>query len=160
MFIVDAKSQLKKVKLLSVDGSFIGIVSRDDALQQSRNNKLDLICINPNIDPPLCRIGDMGKIQYDRKKNKQKSTKVVVKEVKLRPNTDIHDMSTKAKHVEKFLGKGYRVKISMLMFGREMNNISVAREKYQEFMNMISGFAYDSVTVSKGNSITSVIKPE
>ncbi len=85
--------------------------------------KLDLVEVAANAKPPVCRIMDYGKFKYDKEKKakeaKKKQTKIIVKEVKFKPRIDKHDLETKVNKITKFLEKGNKVKVSLMLFGRE-----------------------------------------
>jgi translation initiation factor IF-3 len=101
-----------------------GVFLLKEALELAKEMELDLILINPNANPPVCRLADYGKFLYERKKKlkeQEKNTvKVVVKEVKFTPNTDTNDFNFKAKHALEFLKEGKKVKASVFFRGREM----------------------------------------
>ena len=113
------------------------MVGLQEALSQASQVKLDLVEIGPNEKPPVCRIMDYGKYQFDQSKkrslNKKKQKQVQVKEIKFRPVTDVGDYKVKLKKILKFLERGDKVKISMRFRGREMQH----RELGAEFLNRI-----------------------
>ena len=98
----------------------------------ARNQGLDLIEIAPNANPPVCKIMDMGKYKYDAQKKankaKKKQKKVELKEIKLRPVTEIHDYSFKIKNAQKFLSKGDKVKFTIKFKGRELQHSNLGHE--------------------------------
>ncbi|MCF8379161.1 MAG: translation initiation factor IF-3 [Bacteroidales bacterium] len=101
-----------------------GIFSLRDALNMAENLELDLVEISPTANPPVCKIIDYKKFIYDRKKKqkeiKAKTQKVVIKEIRLGPNTDDHDFNFKLKHAEKFLTDGAKVKVDVFFKGRSI----------------------------------------
>lgn len=107
------------------------------ALQLAEEQGVDLVEVSPKAAPPVCRLMDYGKYQYQQRKRlqeaKKKQTQVQLKEVKLRPKTDEHDLQTKLGHVRKFLAKGDRCKITLFFRGREI----VYKEQGQEIMQNI-----------------------
>lgn len=115
----------KSVRLISADGEQLGVMSLIDALGVARKDALDLVEVAPNADPPVCRIMDYGKFKYQASKkaqeSKKKSRAVQVKEIRLRPRTEEHDLGFKLKNLKKFLEKKDRVKITVLFRGREMS---------------------------------------
>jgi len=110
--------------LISADGQQLGIMSIHDALNAARQNGMDLVEVSPNSDPPVCKIMDYGKYKYQASKKmqegKKKTRTLQVKEVRLRPHTDEHDLGFKIKNMKKFLEKKDKVKVSVLFKGREM----------------------------------------
>ena len=112
------------VRLIGVDGAQLGIFANADAQRVASEQGLDLVEIAPNAEPPVCRIMDYGKYKYEQevkaKQARKKQTKIEVKEMKFRPKIDVGDYETKKGHVLRFLGKGNRVKITIMFRGREM----------------------------------------
>ena len=112
------------VRLIGADGGQLGIVSNAQAQAAAERENLDLVEISPNAQPPVCRLMDYGKYKYDQemkaKQARKKQTKIEVKEMKFRPKIDTGDYETKKGHVLRFLGKGNKVKITIMFRGREM----------------------------------------
>jgi translation initiation factor IF-3 len=102
----------------------LGVISTSVALQQARAADLDLVEVAPMAVPPVCRIMDYGKFKYIQSKREQearkKQTVILVKEIKVRPKTDDHDLDTKVKHIRRFLGEGDKVKVTVRFRGREL----------------------------------------
>ena len=116
--------EVAEVRLIGADGEQIGVVTRDDALDRAANIGLDLVIVADNADPPVCKIMDYGKFKYEEQKKKNEARKkqktIEVKEIKLRPKIDSHDYDVKMRSMEKFLGEGDKVKVTMRFRGREM----------------------------------------
>jgi translation initiation factor IF-3 len=115
----------KSVRVISDDGSQLGILPIQEAIAIANEKNLDLAEVSPNADPPVCRIMDYGKYKYKTSKKVQETKKkgkaAQLKEVKVRPNTDEHDLETKIRHIRKFLIKKDRVKITLMFKGRELS---------------------------------------
>ena len=115
---------VKRVLVIDENGTKLGEMATRDALAAAQERGLDLIEVAPNARPPVCRFADYGKILYEKKKRnakaKKNATTITVKEVKFTPSTGDHDFNTKLKHVQKFLGKGDKVKVTIRFRGREM----------------------------------------
>ena len=120
------------MRLISVEGQQLGILPLQDALRVARDEGLDLVEVSPKSDPPVCRIMDYGKFKYQASKKLQEARKksrvFQVKEVKLRPHTDEHDLSFKIRNIKKFLEKKYRVKVVVFFRGREMAYMDMGYE--------------------------------
>jgi translation initiation factor IF-3 len=114
----------KSVRVISDDGSQLGILPTQEAIELANNKGLDLVEVAPNADPPVCRIMDYGKYKYKTSKKVQETRKkgkaAQLKEIKVRPNTDEHDLETKIRNIRKFLIKKDRVKITLMFKGREI----------------------------------------
>jgi translation initiation factor IF-3 len=112
-----------EVRLIGVEGEQIGIVSRDAALEAAREAEMDLVEIQPNAEPPVCRLMDFGKFVFESKKQrnlaKKKQKQVQIKEIKFRPGTDSGDYKVKLRNVIRFLEEGDKCKLTMRFRGRE-----------------------------------------
>ena len=115
-----------EVQVISSDGQNLGILNTQEAITIAKNEGLDLIEIAQNAKPPVCKIMDMGKYNYDAQKKankaKKKQKKIEIKEIKLRPVTEIHDYTFKIKNAQKFLSKGDKVKFTIKFKGRELQH--------------------------------------
>jgi translation initiation factor IF-3 len=115
--------------LIDPEGNQLGVISTKDALTKAEDLGLDLVEVAPNAKPPVCRILDFGKFKYQQSKkaqdSKKKQTVVSVKEVKLRPKTEDHDIEYKLKHMRRFLEQGNKVKVSMIFRGREITHTDI-----------------------------------
>lgn len=114
----------RTVRLISATGEQLGIMSTRDAIETAKKDRMDLVEVAPNSDPPVCRIMDYGKFKYQTSKKGQVARKKgktsQIKEIKLRPQTEEHDLGFKIKNLKKFLMKKARVKVSIIFRGREM----------------------------------------
>ena len=117
----------------------------NDALKLARESNLDLIKVAPKAKPPVCKIIDFGKYKYEitkrEKESKKKQKKIDVKEVRLSPNIEEHDLNTKANHARKFLSKGDRVKVALRFRGREMAHRSSGKEIMDDFFKRVEDIA-------------------
>jgi len=113
-----------EVRLIDAEGENRGVVSKNEALELAVDSGLDLVEISPHADPPVCKILDYGKYKYEAQKRKNEARKkqkvIEVKEIKMRPNIDVHDYDVKMRSIQKFLGEGDKVKVTMRFRGREM----------------------------------------
>ncbi len=125
-----------EVQVISSDGQNLGILNTQEAITIAKNEGLDLIEIAQNAKPPVCKIMDMGKYKYDAQKKankaKKKQKKIEIKEIKLRPVTEIHDYTFKIKNAQKFLSKGDKVKFTIKFKGRELQHSNLGDELMQK----------------------------
>ena len=125
-----------EVQVISSDGQNLGILNTQEAITIAKNEGLDLIEIAQNAKPPVCKIMDMGKYKYDAQKKankaKKKQKKIEIKEIKLRPVTEIHDYTFKIKNAQKFLLKGDKVKFTIKFKGRELQHSNLGDELMQK----------------------------
>ena len=120
------------VQVIGSDGNNVGILSLKKAIELAKEEGLDLIEISPNASPPVCKIMDMGKYKYDLQKKtniaKKKQKVVALKEIKMRPGTDVHDYNFKVKNAKKFLTNKDKVKFTVKFKGREMQHINLGKD--------------------------------
>ena len=133
-----------EVQVIDSDGENLGILNLQEAIIKAKEANLDLIEIAPNAKPPVCKIMDMGKYKYDQQKKlnqaKKKQKKIELKEIKLRPVTEVHDYTFKIKNAQKFLSKGDKVKFTIRFKGREMQHSKLGNdlmEKIKQDMQSI-----------------------
>ena len=128
-----------EVQGISSDGRNLGTLPIKEAIETAKNEGLDLIEISPNAKPPVCKIIDIGKYKYDlqKKANKAKKKQKIInlKEIKLRPVTEIHDYNFKIKNAQKFLKKGDKVKFTVQFKGREMQHTSLGYDLMERIKN-------------------------
>ena len=121
---VNREIRASKVRVIDQDGDQLGVLTLVDALHRAEETGLDLVEISASADPPVCKIIDFGKYRYQQTKKERESKKsqhqVKVKEVKVKPNTDEHDVQTKLRSAREFIAKGNKVKITCVFRGREM----------------------------------------
>ena len=117
---------MPEVRVIGEEGEQLGVMDVRDAIRSARDKGLDLVEVAPNADPPVCRIIDFGKYQYEAKKKaneaKKKQVTITVKEVKFRPGTDDHDYEYRMKHARQWLQDGDKVKATIWFRGREMTH--------------------------------------
>ncbi len=135
---VNHRIRVPEVLVVDADGSNLGVLPTAEALKRARAADLDLVEINPKGQPPVCKILDFGKFKYDesrkKRETKRKQTIVEVKEIKLRPKTDEHDLEFKLRNARKFLESGNKVKVICRFRGREITHPEKAREQLEELI--------------------------
>ena len=154
-----------EVRLIGEDGSMLGVMSSNDALELAQNTGLDLIEIAPTAKPPTCKIMDYGKWKYENKKKlmaaKKKQAVVSVKEVQIRPRTDDHDLNVKLKRAKEFLEEGNKVKVNLRFQGREMAHQDIGLEVLNQFTKSLEGFAVQEVPPKReGRQMFVLLAPE
>jgi len=121
---VNGSIRSPKVRCIDPDGNQLGVIDTRDALLKAEDFGLDLVEVQPNADPPVCKILDYGKYKYEAQKRANEARKkqkiIEVKEIKFRPNIDEHDYQVKMRNVNKFLSGGDKVKVTLRFRGREM----------------------------------------
>jgi translation initiation factor IF-3 len=152
----------REVRLIGKDGDQIGIVSIREALSEAEKSGLDLVEIAPNADPPVCKIIDYGKYNYEQQKreklNKKKQHVITVKEVRFRPHTDTHDIETKVRKIREFLENGDRVKLSVMFRGREMAHKEIGMDTIQNVIALLEDVAkIEKAPLQEGRFITAYL---
>ena len=158
----------KRVLVIDENGTKLGEMATRDALAKAQERGLDLIEVAPNARPPVCRFADYGKILYEKKKRnakaKKNATTITVKEVKFTPSTGDHDFNTKLKHVQKFLGKGDKVKVTIRFRGREMahkdNGIAVCNRLVEAINETEQICEIEMAPQFMGRQMTMILAPK
>ena len=123
---INERIRVPQVRVIGDEGEQLGVMDIRDAIRTAREKGLDLVEVAATADPPVCRIIDFGKFQYEAKKKaneaKKKQSVIVVKEVKFRPGTDDHDYDYRMKHAREWLAEGDKVKATIWFRGREMTH--------------------------------------
>ena len=122
---------MPQVRIIGEDGEQVGVVTIDDALRRAEEAGLDLIEVAATADPPVCRIADLGRFRFEQDKRSRDAKKhqhmSEVKEVRLRPRTDEHDLQVRVRAARRFLEEGHKVKVEVRFRGREASHPEVAR---------------------------------
>jgi translation initiation factor IF-3 len=163
---VNEQIRSRTVRLISAEGDQLGIVPLREALDVAKNGGLDLVEVSPNSDPPVCRVMDYGKFRYQASKKVQEARKKSrggqMKEIKLRPHTEDHDLGFKIKNLKKFLEKKNRVKVTVFFRGREMAYMNAGEEILMRVAQEVSeeGGIEQPPTREARNRMTMVIIPK
>ena len=136
---INERIRALEVQVINSEGKNLGTLAIKNAIEIAKQEGLDLIEISPNANPPVCKIIDVGKYKYDlqKKANKAKKKQKIInlKEIKLRPVTEIHDYNFKIKNAQKFLTKGDKVKFTVQFKGREMQHTNLGYELMKRIIN-------------------------
>lgn len=153
------------VRLIDENEEQVGIVGIEKALQMARERELDLVEVAPNANPPVCKILDFGKFLYRQKKQEQKQKKAQkqgeVKGIRLSMRTDTHDLQVKAEKAKDFLKNRNLVKVAMILRGRELAHINLARDKMNLFITMLAESGQpEELPKKQGNNLIAMILPK
>ena len=154
-----------QVRVIGSDGEQIGIVPIEEALRVAGEEDLDLGEVSPEANPPVCKIMDFGKFKYEQTKKKQeakrKQKSTQIKEIKVRPKTDDHDLETKVRHIEKFISKNDKVKITLVFRGREFILKEQANKVLEKIVVLTEAFAQvEQHPKFEGRVITMLLGPK
>ena len=155
-----------KIRLVDAENNQVGIVERLFALEKSREANLDLVEVSPTSDPPVCRIMDYGKWVYEQKRKVREARKKThhaggLKEVRLRPETDTHDIEIKVKHAREFIEKGHKVQFTLIFRGRQMLHKDKGAAVLTRIVESLSDIAkVDRSNEMMGKRMTLVVAPK
>ncbi|HWH70152.1 MAG TPA: translation initiation factor IF-3, partial [Candidatus Sulfotelmatobacter sp.] len=155
----------KEVRVVGAESEQLGILPLREALALAESQQLDLVEVSPTAVPPVCRIMDYGKFKYQQSKKQQEAKKkqvqVELKEVKLRPKTDTHDLEFKVKHVRRFLEEGNKAKITVVFRGREITHQELGMAALEKFAAELADIALVEVRQKmEGRSMFMIVAPK
>jgi translation initiation factor IF-3 len=157
--------RVREVRLIDADGNQKGIVPTIQALQLAREAGLDLVEVAPQAQPPVCKILDYGKYKFELEKKTREARKhqkqIRIKEIRMQPKIDGHDLEFKTRHVREFLDEGNKVKVTVRFRGRELAHTEFGREVLEKILQMLG----DSFTVEKpaqmeGRTMSLLLNPK
>ncbi len=151
---INAGIRVAKVRLIDENNNQVGIVDRDFALTKAREAGLDLVEVSPNSEPPVCRVMDYGKWVYEQKRKIREARKKShhagsLKEIRLRPETDQHDIGIKVNHAREFIEKGHKVQFTLVFRGRQLAH----QDKGRELLNKITESMADIAKVDQSDRL-------
>jgi translation initiation factor IF-3 len=156
--------RVKEVRLIGAEGENVGVVPIEDARRMARDAGLDLVEVAPNAEPPVCRIIDYGKFIYERTKKEREArkaqTKIEVKEIRLRPKTNVHHRSFKIRDARRWLEEGMKVKVRIRFRGREIDYLDLAMVDLKEVAQELSDVSsVESAPALEGRSMLMLLAP-
>lgn len=155
----------RELRVIGSDGEQIGVKSKSDALKLAEEADLDLVLVSPNAKPPVARVMDYGKFQYEQQKKEREARKnqktISVKEVRLSPTIDIGDFNTKLRNARKFLEKGDKVKASIRFKGRAITHKEIGKEVLDRFYKEVADIAVlETAAKMEGRSMFMMLAPQ
>ena len=159
---VNERIRVREVRVIDEDGSQLGIMPPPQALAIARQKGLDLVEIAATANPPVCRIMDFGRYQYQEQKRARSAKKhqkvIEVKEIKFRPKVDEHDYQFKKKHIERFLSDGDKVKATIFFRGREMAHPEIGRRILERLIDELADVAVAEASPrQEGNKMHTIL---
>lgn len=154
-----------KVRVIDSDGGQLGIFTVREGIKLANERNLDLVEIAPQAQPPVCKIIDFGKFRYEQQKKEKIQRKhqqtSTLKEIRLHPNTDVHDFDFKAKHAINFLEEGNKVKVVVIFKGREMAYTEKGEELINRFIEKTDEVArVESEVKMEGRNMSAILAPD
>lgn len=162
---VNERIRIREVRLIDEDGKQIGVIPTRDALETARERGLDLVEVQPNAVPPVCRLMDYGRFRYEESRKERESRKraktVALKEIRMKPKIGEHDVETKARNARRFLNAGDRVKISVRFRGRENLHQEIGRDLLLRMIEDLNDVAIvDQQPRSEGQDMSILLSPK
>ena len=150
------------MRLIGEDGEQLGVLPTQEALQIARDRGVDLVEVAPTAVPPVARLLDYGRFKYEQEKKDREARKnqkiVLMKEVRLRPKTDEHDIDFKSKQIERFVEEGDRVKVTLRFRGRELAHPGLGRQLLEEVADRVKNVAaVERMPLMEGNTMTMIL---
>jgi translation initiation factor IF-3 len=161
---VNERIRIREVRLIDEEGQQIGIVPTRDAMEMARSRGLDLVEVAPNAIPPVCRIMDYGKFRYEQSRKERESRRnqhvIELKEVRIRPKIDDHDLETKGRQAAKFLDAGDKVKLTVTFRGREMAHPDIGKGLLDQLADILrSHGTIEQTPRLEGRAMTMLLNP-
>ena len=155
---------MPEVRVIGADGSQVGIIPTHEALKLADEQGLELVEVNPRAAPPVCKIMDFGKFKYETSKKEKASRRhqstVVIKEIKLRPKTDDHDLDFKVKHIRRFLSEGNKARLVVIFRGREIVHPETGQAMLKKVVELTSDIAMvEQPPMMEGRRMLMIISP-
>ena len=168
IYRINEKIVATQVRLIGDDGIYFGVIPLEEALQKAKEAELDLVEINPGTEPPVCKIDDYGRLRYneerDLRKQKAHQKKVEVKGIRMSVRIGKHDLDVRVKQAKKFLEQDDKVKLEIVLRGRERQHADLARETLALFLAALKEEGVlaktESTPALQGGRLTAVIGPE
>jgi translation initiation factor IF-3 len=159
---VNDRVRAREVRLIDEDGQMIGVMSSAQALALARERDLDLVEVSPMAMPPVCKLMDWGRFKYEQAKKENEARKhqktVEIKEIRLSPRTDDHDLSVKVRKIEEFLAEGDKVKVGVRFRGREMAHPELGRVLLDRVSAELKGAAVlDRTPIMEGKMMSMIV---
>lgn len=164
-YVVNDQIRARQVRLIGANGEQVGIVSYNDAMRMARDSGMDLLQVADKAEPPVCKILDFGKFKYEQSRKEksiakqQRASQVETKEIQLRPVTDDHDLSIKARRIVEFLGEGHKVKITVKFHGREITHAEMGYALLNKLFAKIGEHKVERAPSTNERNIITILAP-
>jgi translation initiation factor IF-3 len=157
--------RVREVRVIDDEGQQLGVLPIQEAIRIAYERNLDLVEVAPNAVPPVCRLLDFGKYQYERQKREREARKaqkvIEIKEIRLRPRTGDHDIAVKVRQTLSFLEEGSKVKVAVRFRGREITHPEIARDQLDTFAERVGDAAVIEVQPSmEGRNLFMLLSPK
>ena len=162
---INEQIRVREVRLIDEEGNQKGIIPTKEALVMAHEANLDLVEIAPQSNPPVCKILDYGKYRFEMEKklrdSKKKQKLLKLKEIRMQPKIDDHDLDFKSKHIREFLADGNKVKVTIRFRGRELAHTELGLEVLQEILQKLENdYVLDKPPLMEGRSMSMTLSPK
>jgi len=163
---INGKIREREIRLIDQNGNQAGIIATIEAIDMARDLGLDLVEVSPHARPPVCKLLNYGKYKYELEKKsreqKKNSSQVRLKEVRMQPKIEQHDMNFKARHVQEFLEQGNKVKVTVRFRGREFAHTELGKAKLDKILEHLGGDSYkvDNPPKMEGRFMSMLLSPK
>ena len=163
--LVNEKIRFKEVLVIDQNGDQLGVMSRNQAINTAYDAELDLVCVAPKAQPPVCRIMNYGKYRFEQQKKQKemkKNSKVVaIKETQLSPTIDVHDKNVKLKRTLKWLEEGDKVKVAVRFRGRQLSHVEIGQKILDDFVAECAEYCVvEKAAKLEGRTLTAILAPK
>jgi translation initiation factor IF-3 len=157
--------RVREVRLIDADGNQKGIVPTFEALQMARDAGLDLVEVAPQAQPPVCKLLDYGKYKFELEKKVRESRKhqkqIRIKEIRMQPKIDEHDLEFKTRHIQEFLDEGNKVKVTVRFRGRELAHTELGKDVLDRILQMLGDtFILEKAAQMEGRTMSLLLNPK
>ncbi len=162
---INDQIRVREIRLISDDGAQQGIMPTIEALRMAGEQGLDLVEVAPTASPPVCKILNYGKYKFENEKkvrdSKRKQKLLKLKEIRMQPKIDDHDLDFKSKHVREFLGEGNKVKVTIRFRGRELAHTELGLDVLKDVLKRIEGeYVMDRAPMMEGRFMSMILSPK
>ncbi len=164
-FRINEDIRVREVRLIDEEGKQVGIVPTTEGLERAKEAGLDLIEVAPNANPPVCKILDYGKYKFDQEKRlkeaKKNQKQVKMKEIRMQPKIETHDLNFKTKHIKEFLEDGNKVKVTVRFRGRELAHTELGKDVLDDIVETLdTSFSVDKQPAMEGRYMSMILSPK
>lgn len=162
---INGQIRVREVRLIDEEGGQKGIVPTIEAVKMAHEVGLDLVEVAPQAHPPVCKILDFGKYRFEMEKklrdSKKKQKPLKLKEIRMQPKIDDHDLDFKSKHIKEFLGEGNKVKVTVRFRGRELAHTELGLDVLKEILQRLDGeYVVDKQPAMEGRTMSMMLSPK
>ncbi len=162
---INEKIQVREVRLIDEQGNQVGILPTVQALKMARDAGLDLVEVSPTAKPPVCKLLDFGKYKFEQEKkireSKKKQKTLKLKEIRMQPKIEDHDLAFKSRHIREFLEEGFKVKVTVRFRGRELAHTELGRDVLNQVLALLEdSYIVDKTPAMEGRMMSMFLSPK